>query len=91
MTDLHIQAQIARFPARFGLAGFGDKVFGISRGQITKKGMILHLAIREPLKEKARFVVHANGVSTKVDGRWTQHGRLSPEDLALLIQYADPE
>lgn len=83
--QMQVDAQIARFPARFSLAGFPGKVFGISRGQITKKGMILYLAMREPLKEKARFVVHANGVSTKVDGRWTQHGRLSPDDLASLI------
>ena len=89
--QMQVDAQIARFPARFSLAGFPGKVFGISRGQITKKGMILYLAMREPKIGKIAFIVHQNGQSTKVDFRWTQHGRLSPEDLALLIKYADPE
>lgn len=85
--QMQVDAQIARFPARFRLAGFGDKVFSISRGQVTKRGIVLYLALREPLKD-TRFTVHKNGVSTKQDGRWTQHGRLTPEDLRLLIDHA---
>lgn len=84
-TALHINAQIARFPARFCLAGFPGKVFTISRGQKTKAGIFLYLSVREDLIRKEGSVVHANGISTFRDGRWTPHGRLSPDDLSLLI------
>lgn len=53
-----IDAQIARFPARFGLAGFPGKVFMISRGQATKKGIFLCLAIREDLDKWDGTVIH---------------------------------
>jgi len=89
--QMRVDAIIARFPARFCLAGFGDSIFAISRGQETKKGIILFLAIREPRKDPPRFVIHKNGVSTKVDFRSTSHGRISPEDLRILIQYADTQ
>jgi len=88
IDEMRVNAQIARFPDRFSLAGFPGKVFAISRGQITKKGIVLCLALREELIRKEGHVVHANGQSSKRDGRWTQHGRISPEDLRLLIEYA---
>lgn len=84
-SSLRIQAQIARFPARFSLAGFPGQVFAISRGQETKAGIFLYLSVREPLARKEGSQIHANGISTLRDGRWTPHGRVTPDDLGLLI------
>jgi hypothetical protein len=86
-----IDAQIARFPDRFCLSGFPGKVFTISRGQKTKAGIFLCIAVREDLDKWDGTVVHQNGVSTFRDGRWVQHGRLSPDDLADLIEIGNVE
>lgn len=87
----NIDAHIARFPARFSLVGFPGKVFMISRGQQTKRGIVLFLSVRETLMRKEGSVIHANGESSFRDGRWVQHGRVSVADLEILIQYASVE